>query len=768
MLSKRFICFIESPAVFIRSLAMTVAGLGCVMPALSDNTGHATGSDAPKVWIVDVAADPGGDGSSGKPFVRINQAAELAQPGDEVLVRAGVYRERVSPKRGGTADQPITYRAADPGRVYIRGSDVFNPQWQPHPEFDGVWVGSLESLPKGTEAYHGVTDPAINGDFNPYTVAFNRNVVARPHSVAVASIEKQLQEAKSKRSDLEGDALSNLERHIVYLNGQLEPLIREKDQSFRRTLGQIFVNGRPQFQAKTREALAAQPGRWMVDAEGTAILLHHDSRLGLLEDCLVEATVRHTVFAPLERGLGHLHIEGFVIEHAANHFPTWAKRGWPQIGALSTRSGHHWVIRNNVIRHAYGLGVDCGSERDFQKNIEFQGEEGIFAMDHHPQYPEGVGYHLIEYNDISDNGHCGLAGNRHIGTVVRRNRVERNNNGGWSSPFWEFAGIKFHFFWDGLIEENLIRDNETHGIWLDHKWAGSRVTRNVMVNNLWSGVNIELGRGPLLIDNNIIALTRQGDGVYGHDLADITVAHNLLYANANYGAWFAFATPRVTPENGCREIKVFNNMVLGNRAGAIGLPMPWGYAGENESDGNLFMGGGQYLDEGSGPRAPLFQITNDTHMASMGRFLPEGITPQTSEQTVTDFRGRLEASAIPEDQWPNFEFWAQHYMVPLDQWQAVLGHDGRSATTYAIRDALNAQELSWAFQFDEALTGVDAQPIPADPKLPEIKRDYLGQPLSEASPLRPGPFQNVAPGAAYEASLDRPWGAAFTPIPPQH
>ena len=62
------------------------------------------------------------DGSAGRPFRTINRAAELAQPGDTVLVHAGEYREWVRPRRGGlSAARRITYQAAPGEHVVIKG-----------------------------------------------------------------------------------------------------------------------------------------------------------------------------------------------------------------------------------------------------------------------------------------------------------------------------------------------------------------------------------------------------------------------------------------------------------------------------------------------------------------------------------------------------------------------------------------------------------------------------------------------------------------------
>lgn len=63
-------------------------------------------------------------GTAAKPLRTISAAARLAQPGDTVTVHGGVYRERVSPPRGGTSDsRRITYRAAKGEKVTITGSE---------------------------------------------------------------------------------------------------------------------------------------------------------------------------------------------------------------------------------------------------------------------------------------------------------------------------------------------------------------------------------------------------------------------------------------------------------------------------------------------------------------------------------------------------------------------------------------------------------------------------------------------------------------------
>ena len=74
---------------------------------------------------VSVNGNDSNDGSSVKPFKTISAAAQAAQPGDVITVHAGIYRERISPPRGGESDtKRIVYQAAPGEKVEIKGSEV--------------------------------------------------------------------------------------------------------------------------------------------------------------------------------------------------------------------------------------------------------------------------------------------------------------------------------------------------------------------------------------------------------------------------------------------------------------------------------------------------------------------------------------------------------------------------------------------------------------------------------------------------------------------
>ena len=70
------------------------------------------------VYHVSIKGSNEGSGDASSPLRTITAAANLAQPGDLIIVHQGVYRERIDPPRGGSSDESrITYRAAEGERV---------------------------------------------------------------------------------------------------------------------------------------------------------------------------------------------------------------------------------------------------------------------------------------------------------------------------------------------------------------------------------------------------------------------------------------------------------------------------------------------------------------------------------------------------------------------------------------------------------------------------------------------------------------------------
>ena len=92
-------------------------------------------------------------GTRAAPVRTIQHAADFAQSGDVVTVHEGVYRERISPPRGGESDaKRIVYQAAKDEKVEIKGSEVVK-NWEKVQ--DDVWKVTLLN--------------SFFGEFNPYS-----------------------------------------------------------------------------------------------------------------------------------------------------------------------------------------------------------------------------------------------------------------------------------------------------------------------------------------------------------------------------------------------------------------------------------------------------------------------------------------------------------------------------------------------------------------------------------------------------------------------
>jgi len=112
----------------------------------------ANGSLNATEFHVAINGNDGNRGGRDAPLRTIQRAAELAQPGDTITVHEGVYRERITPPRGGTSDRKrIVYQAARGEKVEIKGSEQIKN-----------WVKVQDDVWKVTLAN------SFFGDFNPY------------------------------------------------------------------------------------------------------------------------------------------------------------------------------------------------------------------------------------------------------------------------------------------------------------------------------------------------------------------------------------------------------------------------------------------------------------------------------------------------------------------------------------------------------------------------------------------------------------------------
>jgi Right handed beta helix region/Protein of unknown function (DUF1565) len=106
-------------------------------------------------------ANDANPGNSERPWRTITRAAEKARPGDTILIRDGVYRERVVAKVSGSAEAPIIFEAAPGAHVVVTGADRLT-DWKKvtdrKPIYQVPWphcfIGWSKQMTHPDDAYH--------------------------------------------------------------------------------------------------------------------------------------------------------------------------------------------------------------------------------------------------------------------------------------------------------------------------------------------------------------------------------------------------------------------------------------------------------------------------------------------------------------------------------------------------------------------------------------------------------------------------------------
>ncbi len=93
-------------------------------------------------YYVSVSGNDVDEGSLAHPFKTIQHAAQLMVAGDNCYIRAGTYRETVTPARSGSAAAPLTFQPYGTEAVTISGADVVGG-WSPHS--GGIYKAALTS-----------------------------------------------------------------------------------------------------------------------------------------------------------------------------------------------------------------------------------------------------------------------------------------------------------------------------------------------------------------------------------------------------------------------------------------------------------------------------------------------------------------------------------------------------------------------------------------------------------------------------------------------
>jgi len=417
-------------------------------------------------------AKRGNDSNTGTkeaPFLTIQTAANMAQPGDVITVHEGTYREWIKPAMGGNSDsERIVYQAAVGEKVEIKGSEIVTG-WEKI--IGSVWRVSLPNT--------------FFGDFNPY------------------------------KDVIHGDWFDSRNRvhHTgeVYLNGKslwemalIEEVINPKE-----------LNDRFDPKGSTYT--------WFCESNNEYTFIYANFQGTDPNKDLVEINVRKSCFYPLKTGINYITVHGFYMSHAATN---WAPPTAEQVGLIGTNWSKGWIIENNFISDSKCSGITLGKYGDEFDNKSQDAAEGYVETINRALKrgwnKENIGSHIVRNNTITNCEQTGICGS--LGAIF--SIIEKNNIYNISVKHLfggaEIAGIKFHAAIDVLIKNNRL-SRCGRGLWLDWMAQGTQVTGNLFYNNDWDDLFLEVNHGPFLVENNIFLskLSLQDwseGGTYAHNL----------------------------------------------------------------------------------------------------------------------------------------------------------------------------------------------------------------------------------------------------------
>jgi alpha-N-arabinofuranosidase len=468
-------------------------------------------------------------GTQAAPLRTIQHAADLAQPGDVITVHAGVYRERISPPRGGQSDQQrIVYQAAPGEKVEIKGSEVVK-NWVKVQ--DDVWKATLPN--------------SLFGGFNPY-------------------------------SDLiHGDWFDPRGRQhhtgAVYLNGDWLAEAAKLDDVLK--------------PAGTTPLWFAQ-----VDEDQTTIWAQFKGVDPNQQ--LVEINVRRTVFYPEKPGMNYITVRGFTLRQAATPWapPTAEQVGligthWSKGWIIENNVISHSIC-SGIALGKYGDQWDntsANTAEGYVKTIERALENGWNK--------ETVGHHVVRNNTVSHCEQAGIVGSLGpvfsivTGNTIHDIHVRRLFSGA------EMAGIKFHGAIDVQISHNHIY-RTCRGLWLDWMAQGTRVSGNLFHDNAAEDLFVEVDHGPFLVDNNLFLsgvslLDMSEGGAYVHNLLA-----GKIFSRPELGRSTPYHQPHSTALAGLSNIKggdnrFYNNILVGRGGSSAATGKPAGKGPQRGDDFGL-------------------------------------------------------------------------------------------------------------------------------------------------------------------------------------
>ena len=366
------------------------------------------------------------------PYLTIGKATGLAKAGDTVIVKAGIYRERVTFGSSGAPGNPITLRAAAGQRVTVSGADAITN-----------WTAATAVDVRGNPYWSHIYYADI--DFLP---------------VALFQDEQRLEKARNPNDSwfiAEGGTTNTLvdmtnlkEPSHFWVGGEIflwdtdiTVQYRRKITAFDGLTGTLTIDGvwngtvKPQagkdrYYLMNKVEILDRPGEWAVEPYGAGWRVYFwPVGGGNPSDKLIEGSRRDRFVMELG-SRGYWIIDGFEVRHGSAH----------GIGGWSTACPGNNIIQNCAIHNNEATGIygRYMNNSIYRRNYVAYNGNGIANM--------GSSHVTVEENEIAGNYYDGLLTTGPGGTewaeglIVRRNYIHDHYMWGHPDNIQSYANVR--------------------------------------------------------------------------------------------------------------------------------------------------------------------------------------------------------------------------------------------------------------------------------------------------------------------------------------
>ncbi|MCE5002428.1 right-handed parallel beta-helix repeat-containing protein [Staphylococcus pseudoxylosus] len=446
---------------------------------------------------VDKKGSDCGLGNIESPFLTIDKAASVAQPGDSIIVHQGIYREEITHINTGLSEsRRISFEAAKDEQVIIKGSEEITG-WQ---QIDGsIWKVEI--------------DNTIFKDFNPFATKLFGDWLAVDNDKSLGQVYLNNQ-SLFEVSEYEQLADPKLVEETLDHWTNKQVTYDYKDQS-------IYV-----WYAKVEKDIT------------TIYVNFHDYNPN---NEVTEINVRKSAFRPFKMHTNYITIRNFEIANVATQ---WSPPTAAQTGMIDTHWSKGWIIENNTLYNAVCSAIAIGKEISTGDNLNtyrkdkpgYQYQiETVFKAVNSDWNKETIGSHIVRNNVIHDCGQNAVVG--HLGSAFSKIYNNHIYNIGNKREFfgYEIAGIKLHAAIDTQVYNNYVH-NCSLGMWFDWQTQGTRISKNIFNDNT-RDLFVEVSSGPYIVDNNILTADYALDnhaqgGAYVNNIINGEIVHRLMLDRA--------------------------------------------------------------------------------------------------------------------------------------------------------------------------------------------------------------------------------------------